>query len=154
MIESTSRIPAYWCSLSQDLKTLVSDRVNFAYSSVPVSIFCDLLWQKGNKVSLWSFWVIVPSTIAIKDLFFFLHLSSGLVAIDCLFLTCSDKRLTKCHFGHSEWLKPSKSAIKILVFFYINFKTVHNAEVIDRLLFIKAQSTVKITSGRSEVMAS
>ena len=43
-------------------------------------------------------------------------------------MTRSDKRVTKCPFGHSELLIPTERAIKELEF-KISFKTVHNAKM-------------------------
>ena len=43
-------------------------------------------------------------------------------------MTRSDKRVTKCRFGHSELLIPRERAIKEL-YFDLGFETVHNAKV-------------------------
>ena len=45
-----------------------------------------------------------------------------------IIVTCSDKRVTKCQFGHSELLIPTESATMEL-YCDISFKTVHHTEV-------------------------
>ena len=44
------------------------------------------------------------------------------------YVTRSDKRVTRCQFGHSELLIPTDSAYKEL-YIDIGFRTVHNAKV-------------------------
>ena len=45
-----------------------------------------------------------------------------------IYVTRSEKRVTKCPFGHSEILIPTERAINE-VQFHISFNTVHNAKV-------------------------
>ena len=61
-----------------------------------------------------------------KDFFYLYNLDGATANV-----TRSDKRVTKCHFGHSELLIPTESTMKELQL-DMGFKTAHDAKVIDR----------------------
>ena len=58
---------------------------------------------------------------------------------------CSQNKLTKCQFGHSELTIPTESAIKEL-YYDISFKTVHYVFIM-YLAYIPVKHTYRVTSG-------